>query len=313
MTIRSMTAYGTARAEGPDGFVTLEVRSVNSRYLDINFRLPDELRVVETHLREKIARTLSRGKVEIRLSYSRQRTDPMDKLDHEYVKKVAEQLRLARQVLPDTGAPSLTDLIKGASGQDTEETAPDFWVTLAQQALHQALSDMQANREREGTRLATMLLECADQIDEIVEGVGHVLPQLLDEHRQKLAGKLRETLENANPNGFTNISGEELTARIAQESALFSLRIDVAEELTRLQSHLTELRELLAGDEPEAQAKNARKNKGSTGKRLDFLFQEMNREANTLGSKAAGISVTRAAIDLKLLIEQMREQAQNIE
>ena len=313
MTIRSMTAYGTARAESPEGFVTLEVRSVNSRYLDINFRLPDELRVVEPHLREQIARTLSRGKVEVRLSYSRQRTDPLDKLDQEYIKKVAEQLRLARQVLPDTSAPSLTDLIKGASGQDTEETDPELWIALAQKALSHALTDMQANREREGARLGSMLLECADQIHEIVEGVGHVLPQLLEEHRQKLAGKLRETLENTNPNGFTNISGEELTARIAQESSLFSLRIDVAEEIVRLHSHLAELRELLAGDEPETQANSHRKNKGSTGKRLDFLFQEMNREANTLGSKAAGISVTRAAIDLKLLIEQMREQAQNIE
>jgi uncharacterized protein (TIGR00255 family) len=226
---------------------------------------------------------------------------------------VAEQLRLARQILPDTGAPSLTDLIKSASGQDADEIDPEIWTTLAQQALSQALTDMQANREREGARLSAMLLECADQIHEIVESVGHVLPQLLDEHRQKLAGKLRETLENANPNGFTHISGEELTARIAQESSLFSLRIDVAEELTRLQSHLTELRELLATSAPETQAREARKNKGSTGKRLDFLFQEMNREANTLGSKAAGISVTRAAIDLKLLIEQMREQAQNIE
>ncbi len=313
MTIRSMTAYGTARAEGPQGYVTLEVRSVNSRYLDINFRLPDELRAVETHLREQIARSLSRGKVEVRLSYSRQKTDPLDKLDQTYIKKVAEQLRLARQILPDTGAPSLTDLIKSASGQDADEIDPEIWTTLAQQALSQALTDMQANREREGARLSAMLLECADQIHEIVESVGHVLPQLLDEHRQKLAGKLRETLENANPNGFTHISGEELTARIAQESSLFSLRIDVAEELTRLQSHLTELRELLATSAPETQAREARKNKGSTGKRLDFLFQEMNREANTLGSKAAGISVTRAAIDLKLLIEQMREQAQNIE
>jgi uncharacterized protein (TIGR00255 family) len=268
---------------------------------------------VETHLREQIARALSRGKVEIRLSYSRQRTDPLDKLDEEYVRKVAEQLRLARQVLPDTGAPSLTDLIKGASGQDSQEIAPDFWIALAQQALNQALSDMQANREREGARLAAMLLDCAEQINEIIQSVGHVLPQLLDEHRQKLAGKLRETLENANPNGFTNISGEELTARIAQESALFSLRIDVAEELTRLQSHLSELRELLINNESKAGADSTRKNRGSTGKRLDFLFQEMNREANTLGSKAAGISVTRAAIDLKLLIEQMREQAQNIE
>lgn len=131
---------------------------------------------------------------------------------------------------------------------------------------------------------------------------------MLREHQEKLANKLREALMAASPDGFNNIGGPELSARIAQETSLFSLRIDVAEEIARLRSHCAELTHILADDGTRS------KNKAhGSGKRLDFLFQEMNREANTLGSKASAISVTRAAIELKLLIEQMREQAQNIE
>lgn len=150
-----------------------------------------------------------------------------------------------------------------------------------------------------------MMRECADGVGRIVELVEGHLPQLLAEHREKLATKLRESLEAAFPGGFAHISGAELTERVAQEAGLFALRIDVAEELSRLRSHLEELRHLLG--------EGGGKGKGSAGKRLDFLFQEMNREANTLGSKAGSLEVTRAAMDLKLLIEQMREQAQNIE
>jgi uncharacterized protein (TIGR00255 family) len=145
----------------------------------------------------------------------------------------------------------------------------------------------------------------------IVETVQTHLPQLLADHRDKLAAKLRESVESAFPGGFTHITGAELSERLSQEANLFALRIDVAEELSRLRSHLEELRHLLSdGGGKQAAGK---KHAGSAGKRLDFLFQEMNREANTLGSKAGSMEVTRAAMDLKLLIEQMREQAQNLE
>jgi uncharacterized protein (TIGR00255 family) len=137
------------------------------------------------------------------------------------------------------------------------------------------------------------------------------LPQLLADHRDRQAAKLRESVESAFPGGFTHISGAELSERLSQEANLFALRIDVAEELSRLRSHLEELRHLLSDGGGKAAA--GKKSAGSAGKRLDFLFQEMNREANTLGSKAGSMEVTRAAMDLKLLIEQMREQAQNIE
>ncbi|EWM43578.1 hypothetical protein D556_3641 [Bordetella holmesii 41130] len=153
--------------------------------------------------------------------------------------------------------------------------------------------------------------DCADGVGRIVELVESHLPQLLADHRDKLATKLRESLEAAFPGGFAHISGAELTERVAQEAGLFAMRIDVAEELARLRSHLEELRHLFSEGAGKASGKGSAK--GSAGKRLDFLFQEMNREANTLGSKAGSLEVTRAAMDLKLLIEQMREQAQNIE
>ncbi|WP_397473335.1 YicC family protein [Pusillimonas sp.] len=320
--IRSMTAFGAAGAESDMGSVTVEVRTVNSRYLDVNLRLPDELRLAEAPLREQVGLYLRRGKVDVRVAFARAGADSEQVLSDDYLRHITRQLEQARALVPDTPAPTLFELIKGANASDTAPD-PKAWNALCTQAAAQALAELQANRGREGARLAQMMLECADGIADIVEAVQAEVPRLLDEHRQKLAAKLRDTLEAASPSGLSQISGEELSARIAQETSLFSLRIDVAEELARLRSHLSELQHILSGNqsapatEPgSAQApktKKADKAGASLGKRLDFLFQEMNREANTLGSKASGIAVTRAAIDLKLLIEQMREQAQNIE
>ena len=331
--ISSMTAFGAARAESTLGSVTVEIRTVNSRYLDVSLRLPDDLRLAEAPLREQIGAHLRRGKVEVRASFARTADSAEQELADDYLKRTAEQLGRARAFIPDTPAPSLAELIKGASASD-EAPDPRAWSALCTEASGQALLELQANREREGRRLADMMLDCARGVADIVETVEGEVPRLLAEHQQKLAAKLRETLEAASPAGLAMISGEELSARIAQESSLFSLRIDVAEELSRLRSHISELQHLLGGPgassvgsgatapsgSPASAAASAAKPKGagkaasgSIGKRLDFLFQEMNREANTLGSKASGIEVTRAAIDLKLLIEQMREQAQNIE
>lgn len=320
--IRSMTAFGAAGAESDMGSVTVEIRTVNSRYLDLNLRLPDELRLAEAPIREQVGLYLRRGKIDVRVAFARIGAGSEQTLNDDYLRHTARQLERARAFVPDTPAPTLAELIKGAN---TSDTAPDpkAWSALCTEAAAGALAELQANREREGARLAQTMLECAQGIADIVETVQAEVPRLLDEHRQKLAIKLRETLEAASPTGLSQISGDELSARIAQETSLFSLRIDVAEELARLRSHVTELQHLLADDHsaPASKPDATRNAKGKTtdkvgaglGKRLDFLFQEMNREANTLGSKASGIEVTRAAIDLKLLIEQMREQAQNIE
>ena len=311
--IRSMTAFGNARADLEQGTLALEFRSVNSRFLDLYFRLPDELRHVETPLRELLTANLARGKVEIRVSYTRNASTDLSKLEPAWLESLAEQLQAARRILPDIAAPRLVELFNWPGQRANDALDPQVWGAACLQAAQQALTQLQEGREREGERLAGMMRECADGVARIVELVQAHLPQLLADHRDKLASKLRESVESAFPGGFTHISGAELSERLSQEANLFALRIDVAEELSRLRSHLEELRHLLGDGGGGGKQASGKKNAGSAGKRLDFLFQEMNREANTLGSKAGSMEVTRAAMDLKLLIEQMREQAQNIE
>lgn len=309
--IRSMTAFGNARAESTQGSVTIEFRTVNSRFLDINFRLPEDLRMVEGLIREKLGAAVTRGKVEIRVNYVRTETRKTASLDPDYLTALAAQLQAARKVIPDVPAPRLSELLSGPSAVESAGFDVEIWTAMCVQATTQALAELQAAREREGQRLAAMMRACAVEVSAIVDQVETNLPALLAEHQEKISNKLRDTLLAVSPDGFAQISGTELSARIAQEASLFSLRIDVAEELSRLRSHIAELQHLLSTG--VTMARNEKKSSGSAGKRLDFLFQEMNREANTLGSKSSALSVTRAAIDLKLLIEQMREQAQNIE
>ncbi|MCD0505786.1 YicC/YloC family endoribonuclease [Bordetella petrii] len=309
--IRSMTAFGNARVDLEQGTLALELRSVNSRYLDLYFRLPDDLRHAETPLRELLTNNLGRGKVEVRASYTRSTGADLARLDPAWLQHLAEQLQAARSIVPDVAPPRLAELFNWPGQRVNDTLDPQLWGAACVQAATQALQQLQEGREREGQRLAATMLECAEGVARIVASVETHLPQLLADHREKLATKLRESVETAFPGGFTHITGPELSERLAQEANLFALRIDVAEELARLRSHLEELRHLLGGN---AQAKaGGKRGGGSAGKRLDFLFQEMNREANTLGSKAGSMDVTRAAMDLKLLIEQMREQAQNIE
>ncbi|OZI74962.1 YicC/YloC family endoribonuclease [Bordetella genomosp. 12] len=309
--IRSMTAFGNARVDLEQGSLALELRSVNSRFLDLHFRLPDELRHAETPLRELLTAQLARGKVEVRVSFARNTSAEVAQLDPQWLGQLADQLQAARRILPEVSAPRLVELFNWPGQRSNDVLDPQVWGTACVSAGQQALAQLQEGRVREGERLAQVMRDCADGVGRIVELVESHLPQLLAEHREKLATKLRESLEAAFPAGFAHISGAELTERVAQEAGLFAMRIDVAEELARLRSHQEELRHLLSEGGGKAGAKgNA---KGSAGKRLDFLFQEMNREANTLGSKAGSLEVTRAAMDLKLLIEQMREQAQNIE
>ena len=319
--INSMTAFGSGKHEFGQGSVTVELRSVNSRYLDLQFRMPDELRMAEIPLRELLMQRLGRGKIDIRLSYSRPRKASDETLGAERLAQVASQLQAVRRLIPDAAAPSLLEVLDWPDADaSTEPTDPQLWVEPCLRAMDQALDQLIEGRAREGARLAESMLEQSRAMTAIVEDVETHLPELLNAQREKLAQKLLETVQNAFPGGFNHISGAELSERIASESSLFALRIDVAEELSRLRSHVQELSFLLAGEpaqQPSAKSispgKGKVQDKGSIGKRLDFLFQEMNREANTLGSKAGSLDMTRAAIDLKLLIEQMREQSQNIE
>jgi len=307
----SMTAFGNARVTAPVGAVTVEMRSVNNRFLELTLRLPDELRALETGLRAQISQVVKRGKVDVRLQATPADAGAARTLDLDAVRHVGALLRQAREVLPDTPAPSLEELLRAASTNSADDAGArlnlQVWEPLCLQASAQALHALQQHRQREGERLAQTMLAQAKEISAIVERVAARQPELLSEHQEKIARKLRDALQAASPDGFAHISGAELSARIAQESLLFSLRVDVAEELTRLRAHGEELRGILAGNAPDGAP-----SPGSIGKRLDFLFQEMNREANTLGAKSASVLVSRAAMELKLLIEQLREQAQNI-
>ncbi|GAA5235634.1 YicC family protein [Verticiella sediminum] len=306
--IRSMTAFGSASVNLPIGTVTLELRSVNSRYLDLYFRVPDELRHLEAALRERLCAAVPRGKVEVRANLLRRaQTDP-GRINIAALQGAAELLQAVRAVVPDTAAPRLAELLAWP-GVQADADDPAQWDEAVLAACNQALVQFQQARDAEGARLAGVMREKASAIGEVLEQVQGQLPQILNDYRERLGRKLRDTVATAFPGGFQNISGAELSERLAQEATLFTLRIDVDEELARLKSHLTELDRILGGGGASGRGRPS----GSPGKRLDFLFQEMNREANTLGSKAGAIEMTRAAVDLKLLIEQLREQAQNIE
>lgn len=314
--IASMTAFGQGKFTASCGVISVEIRAVNSRYLDVLFRMPDEMRLAEQPIRERLAKGLTRGKIEVCASFSRPATETEQQLSDAAMQRVAAQLAHIRTTLPDTESPRFNEIINLASGQQTQ-TEPEEWALACLSALEPALAQLLEGRQREGARLALTMLDTAKQVSTIVDEVETLMPVLLATQRDKLAQKLRDTLNNAFPNGFTHISGAELSERIASESSLFALRIDVAEELARLKSHLTELEFLLSGQSgkqsEQSKQKSSTVSATSVGKRLDFLFQEMNREANTLGSKAGSLEMTRAAMNLKLLIEQMREQAMNLE
>jgi len=309
--IKSMTAFGSGKFEQSFGSVTIELRSVNSRFLDVQFRLPDELRLAEQPIKERLNNVLSRGKIEVRAHFNRAQTTSDTDITEDDLRRIAAQLERVRTVLPETASPSLADMLDWTNSRHPQVDL-EHWMTACIQAFEAALSELIAGRNREGQRLAQAMREIASQVSIVVNTVEQQMPMLLANQKERLAQKLRETIQNAFPSGFIHISGPELSERLASESSLFALRIDVAEELTRLKSHLSELEFLLQDLPDNAKQKNTAA-RGSAGKRLDFLFQEMNREANTLGSKAGSLEMSKAAIDLKLLIEQMKEQAMNIE
>ncbi|MCD8505200.1 MAG: YicC family protein [Burkholderiaceae bacterium] len=301
--MKSMTGYGNAQASNDNGSVTIELRSVNSRYLDLQFRMPDELRMAEMPLRELLSKTVVRGKIEVRASYSRIQKDISATLSPAMLEQVRKAHDQIKQQLPLVQTPTFADVLQWTD-VNKAVTDPMQWVPLALHAAQQALSELVQTREREGARLVEVIKGQAQQANAIVAALKSDLPALLQSQSDRVAKRMREAFDQACPEGLSHIRPEEISERLAAEAGLFSLRADVAEELDRLTLHLTELEQALDNSSLDGKG---------VGKRLDFLFQEMNREANTLGSKAVDMRLTRAAIDLKLLIEQMREQIQNIE
>lgn len=287
--ISSMTGFATASRELSWGAVSVELRSVNHRYLDVSFRIPDELRIIEQALREAISGVISRGKIECRISYAmRSGAQGSAELDPALLTQVLALNARARAALPEARPLAVGDILRWPGMLGADALPVDEFRATANELMRTALGDFTAARTREGAKLAAVILERAAEMRARIAAVQPRMPMIIAAFQEKLNARLKEALVSADDE------------RVRQEIALFVNKIDVDEELSRLATHLDELQRILGKG-------------GASGKRLDFLMQELNREANTLGSKSADIEVTRVAMDLKLLIEQMREQIQNIE
>jgi uncharacterized protein (TIGR00255 family) len=296
-----MTGYASAQATGAanesaagaTSRLGLEIRSVNSRFLDLAFRLSEELRQYEPQLREMISARLKRGKVEVRAQLESAAGDSVREPTPRLLQRLASMQDNVRAWLPDAPALSVADVIRLSAGDGA--TAIDWGPQLLDVA-RRALEDLTAAREREGARLAAMLQFNLKQLRELAKNAQPLVPQLVEQQRQRFLERWKEAMQLAEGAAVP----ESAQDRALAEATAFAIRIDVAEELTRLASHIDEIGSLV--------------NKGGEiGKRLDFLIQELHREANTLGSKSALLELTRISVDMKVLIEQMREQVQNIE
>ena len=285
--IYSMTGYAAATRELPTASLAAELKSVNGRFLDMQFRLPEELRAVEPALRELIQTRVGRGKVECRVSVTPPAgVAPRISVNEGLLAALAEASEKVRAALPDAQPLSVGEVLHwpGVLGDERSVALREACVALMQELLE----EFAATRAREGEKLGKMLIERAEHMTTLLVSIQPKLPEAIAAYEEKLAARLREALGGAD---------EE---RIRQEIALFGVKADVAEEVNRLRVHLEEVHRVVKAG-------------GSVGKRLDFLMQELNREANTLGSKSVSKELSDASLEFKLLIEQMREQIQNIE
>ena len=286
--ICSMTGYAVKTREFGRGTLQLELKSVNSRYLDFHFRISEDLRALEMPLRELLAARIARGKVECRLSFNAAAAADQLEVNPELLATLCALNHRIGHAMPEARPLSVNDVLRwpGMLGEQSIDHA-----ALGPQVLalaHDVLDEFSASRGREGEKLASMIVDRVNAIRDIVRRVAPRIPEAQALYTEKLRQRLTEALGGASDE------------RVLQEIAVFATRIDVAEELTRLTAHLDEVERAL-------------RQGGACGKRLDFLMQELNREANTLGSKSAITEVSQASMDLKLLIEQMREQIQNLE
>ena len=286
--IQSMTGYAVLTREIAQGSLFIELKSVNNRFLDVQFRVVEELRLFEPALRELITAKIGRGKLDCRVNFTPAAAARQLSLNAALLARLAQLEREVRAALPEalplrTGEVLHWPGILGDAGIAADELREPCLALM-----REALADLCATRAREGAKLKDLILDRVAKMQALVEQVAPLLPQAIAAYQDKLSARLREALAS---------NDEE---RIRQEIAVFALKVDVAEELNRLSAHLQEVRRVLEAG-------------GAAGKRLDFLMQELNREANTLGSKSVSKEVSETAIELKLLIEQMREQIQNIE
>jgi uncharacterized protein (TIGR00255 family) len=319
MSVYSMTGYASLQTSSPEASdaapaprIGLELRSVNSRFLDLSFKLGDELRSCESALRELLTQRLKRGKVELRAyvmpqagmaaGFAAPAASVLQQLAH-----AQDQVQVW---LPQARALSVADVLRLSGGASSVPDA-DF-SAAALQLAQQVLEAFVASRAREGARLATMLREHCAQLRALVASAQPLVPSLVAAQQQRFLERFTEALKQADSSG--QLSATAAQERALTEAAAFAIRIDVAEELTRLTAHLDEIDDLLAGKLRAASSKAKKSDApAEIGKRLDFIIQELHREANTLGSKSSTLELSRISVDMKVLIEQMREQVQNIE
>lgn len=286
--IHSMTGYAAVAADTPRGRIALELRSVNSRFLDVQFRVSEELRAHEPWLREAIGARVSRGKLECRLSIGGGGPAVARTLNAAVLEELARLSGEARRAFPDAAPLQVADILRWPGVLAEPPLDEDTTRAALERLAKTALDELVAARAREGARLAAIIGERLAEMRARVAEVAPLVPQALAAHQEKLAQRLRDAIGSADDD------------RIRAEIAVFGIRVDVDEELTRLGAHVDEVERVLAQG-------------GAAGKKLDFLAQELNREANTLASKSVSQKVADGALALKLLVEQVREQVQNVE
>ena len=287
--IYSMTGFASLERQIANGVLVLELRSVNHRYLELHMKLDEHLRNFEPLVREMISAKLGRGKVECRMSLMQRSTaDKALVLDEEVLSNLSDVATQIQQRFPNSQALSVAELLHWPGVVQNQQVDSAQLAEEIKTSLQQILQDMTASRAREGAKMKALILERLSEAEQLVAKVKPLLPVQVKTYQDKLTAKLQEALKSVDED------------RVRQELVLFAQRIDVDEELTRLTAHISEVKRILDADQ-------------AAGKRLDFLMQELNREANTLGSKSVSTEVSQTSMSLKVLIEQMREQIQNIE
>jgi uncharacterized protein (TIGR00255 family) len=288
--IASMTGFARREASGSWGSLVCELRSVNHRFLESGFRLPDELRVIESELRQALMKELKRGKVDCSFNYRRaQGAETALEIDEAALNRVLARVREVASSLPDANRTvNVVDILRWPGVLRDDTSAGEELLIAARSLFSQTVTELASARAREGERLRELIEQRCTNLDGFVAQVRTRLPEVQVRIRERLNDRLAELKAQVDQD------------RLEQELAMLLQRLDVDEELDRLTGHIQEIRRVIGANEP-------------AGRRLDFLMQELNREANTLSSKSQDLETTRAAVDMKVVIEQMREQVQNIE
>lgn len=288
-SLNSMTGFAAASASLPNGAISLELRAVNSRFLDLSFRMAEDFRILEPALRERISERVKRGKLECRVNFAAKEGGQLPgEPNADMLAQLARLSDAIGRVIPEARPLSIAEILRwpGMLGEAADMAEAMQAAALA--LLDSALKDFDASRAQEGSKLAAIIMQRVEAMRALVAGLRPKTADIVAAFREKIGRRMAEILQSADHE------------RIHQEVALFAQKIDVDEELDRLSTHLDEVERVL-------------KQGGAAGKRLDFLMQELNREANTLGSKAVVMELSQTSVEMKVLIEQMREQIQNIE